>query len=357
MSLLIEGGRIPPRWAERKSSPAVISIGDYNRQEESVKIAFINNMPDPALEDTEMQFFELLNAVAGDLPVRVKLYSLPGIPRGERGQQHLSDFYFNFDDLWDSQFDAVVVTGTEPCSSNLRDEPYWPVLAELLDWAERNTVSAILSCLAAHASVLHTDGVNRHRLDEKQFGVFGFRRISDHALTTGTGQLVRFPHSRWNEVREDALNECGYIVLTKSSEAGVDSFVKRKGNSLFVHFQGHPEYGARTLLKEYRRDIKRFLRRERETYPSVPQGYFDEAAISLLASFRERALSDSREEVMAAFPEAAIVGTLQNGWQASSICVYRNWLEYIVSKKADASLFAAMAVFSAHAQRKRSVMP
>jgi len=124
MSLLIEGGRIPPRWAERKSSPPVVSIGDYNRQEESVKIAFINNMPDPALEDTEMQFFELLNAVAGDVPVRVKLYSLPGIPRGERGQQHLSDFYFNFDDLWNSHFDAVIVTGTEPCSSNLRDEPY-----------------------------------------------------------------------------------------------------------------------------------------------------------------------------------------------------------------------------------------
>ncbi len=356
MSLLIEGGRIPPRWVERKSSQPVISIDDYNRQEESVKIAFINNMPDPALEDTEMQFFELLNAVAGDIPVRVKLYSLPGIPRGERGQQHLRDFYFNFGDLWDSQFDAVIVTGTEPCSSNLRDEPYWPVLAELLDWAERNTSSGVLSCLAAHASVLHSDGINRHRLDDKQFGVFSFRRISDHALTTGTGELVRFPHSRWNEVREDTLNECGYIVLTKSSEAGVDSFVKRKRNSLFVHFQGHPEYGAGTLLKEYRRDIKRFLRRERETYPSPPRGYFDEAATSLLANFRERALSDSREEVMAAFPEAAIVGTLQTGWQASAICVYSNWLEYLKSRKAETSAFVPVAAFPDPIQRKRSAV-
>ena len=357
MSLLIEGGRIPPRWAERKSSPPVISIGDYNRQEESVKIAFINNMPDPALEDTEMQFFELLNAVVDDIPVRVKLYSLPGIPRGERGQQHLSDFYFNFDDLWNSRFDAVIVTGTEPCSSNLRDEPYWPVLAELLDWAERNTVSAVLSCLAAHASVLHSDGINRHRLSDKQFGVFASSRVADHALTSRAGDLLRFPHSRWNEVREDALVSCGYVVLAKSAEAGVDSFVKKKKNSLFIHFQGHPEYEARTLLKEYRRDIKRFLRRERETYPSMPRGYFDAAATSLLASFRESALSDSREEVMAAFPEAAIVGSLQNGWQASAICVYSNWLEYVVSKKADASVFAAMAAFPDPTQRKRSAVP
>ena len=47
----------------------------------------------------------------------------------------------------------------------------------------------------------------------------------------------------------------------------MDSFVKKKKRSLFVHFQGHPEYGAQTLLKEYRRDIKRFLRAERETIP------------------------------------------------------------------------------------------
>src|SRR2546427_12960895 len=104
MSLFKKGGRIPPRWAERKSPPPVVSIGDYNRQEESVKIAFINNMPDPALEDTEMQFFELLNAVAGEGPVRGKLYSLPGVSPGERGHQHLRAFYFNFDDLLNNRF-------------------------------------------------------------------------------------------------------------------------------------------------------------------------------------------------------------------------------------------------------------
>ena len=56
------------------------------------------------------------------------------------------------------------------------------------------------------------------------------------------------------------LTQCGYLVLTQSAEGGVDSFVKKKKQSLFVHFQGHPEYGAQTLLKEYRRDIRRFLK-------------------------------------------------------------------------------------------------
>jgi len=59
-------------------------------------------------------------------------------------------------------------------------------------------------------------------------------------LTSGTSEPMRFPHSRWNEVREDALTSCGYTVLTKSAEAGVNLFVKKKKKSLFVHFQGHP---------------------------------------------------------------------------------------------------------------------
>ena len=67
---------------------------------------------------------------------------------------------------------------------------------------------------------------------------------------------MQIPHSRWNEVRADALTACGYEILTQSAEAGVDLFVKKKKDSLFVHFQGHPEYSVRTLLKEYRRDIK-----------------------------------------------------------------------------------------------------
>jgi homoserine O-succinyltransferase/O-acetyltransferase len=356
MPLVIEGGRIPPRWSERAGSRPAISIDSYEWRSECVKIAFVNNMPDPALEDTEIQFFQLLEGAAGDISLRIKLYSLPGIPRGERGERHLSSFYWAFDDLWNSQFDAVIVTGTEPRSANLPGEPYWPVLTELLEWAERNTVSAILSCLAAHASVLHGDGVERHRLNDKRLGVFEFSEASEHLITNETTEPIRFPHSRWNEVREDELIGCGYTILTKSPDAGVDAFVKRKKNSLFVHFQGHPEYGACTLLKEYRRDIKRFLRGERESYPSMPQGYFGTVATRLLTAFRESALSDLREEVMTAFPESAIVGTLRNGWYSCATSMYRNWLQHVKSRKPEISASVALSSLPDHIYRKRSVI-
>lgn len=355
MPLMIDGGRVPPRWAERKGSRNVLAIDHHKSRTECILVALVNNMPDAALEDTEMQFFELIEAAAGDIPVHLQLYSLPGIPRGERGQQHLSKLYSGFDDLWQNPVDAVIVTGTEPRSPDLRHEPYWPALTQLLDWAERNTVSAILSCLAAHASVLHSDGIERHRLADKQFGVFSFNKNSEHALMVGAADLVRFPHSRWNEVREDALTACGYAVLTKSAKAGVDSFVKRKRGSLFLHFQGHPEYWAQTLMKEYRRDIKRFLRRERETYPSMPQGYFDSVTTGLLSDFRDKAVSDSREEAMAEFPEAAVVNRLRNGWNSSARCVYQTWLQYVCARKAEKSAFMPPAELR-QTQRKRSAV-
>jgi homoserine O-succinyltransferase len=154
-------------------------------------------------------------------------------------------------------------------------------------------------------------------------------------------------------VRAEALAASGYQVLTQSAEGGVDSFVKMKKRSLFVHFQGHPEYGAQTLLKEYRRDIKRFLRAERETYPSMPKGYFDAVATKLLSDFRGAVLSDRREERMEGFPETALVGGLQNIWRPSAEAIYRNWLQYVVSKRVDMA-FPAMAAADPQASRKRS---
>ncbi len=338
MPLIIDGGRIPSRWAERVALGSVSRV----RHPRGLSLALINNMPDPALEDTELQFFELLDVASGDVPVYLKLYSLTGVPRTDRGERHLNSFYFPFADLWESHFDGVIITGTEPHHPNLRDEPYWGLMTEVFDWAERHTSSTVLSCLAAHAKALHSDGINRHRLPDKKFGVFPAARHSDHILTRNSAALLNFPHSRWNEVREDELTSAGYLILTKSAEAGVDLFVKKSKGSLFVHFQGHPEYGAQTLAKEFRRDVRRFLRGERETYPTMPYGYFDQASLPLLERFRDSAMAERREGIMDAFPDSVVSG-LENKWQASAVGVYRNWLSYIASRKEETAVFTAVA--------------
>ncbi len=347
MPLIVEG-RVPSRWAGKIDPRATT----FDKATGWVSLALVNNMPDAALEDTEIQFFDLLDSASGDIPVLLKLYSLKGVPRTDRGQRHLNEFYFSSEQLWNDRFDAVIITGTEPRQSDLRQEPYWSALADVFDWAERNTFSTVLSCLAAHAGVLHSDGIQRHRLSDKQFGVFEFTKTAEHALTAGV-DLVRFPHSRWNEVRADELAASGYTVLTQSAEGGVDSFAKKKGQSLFVHFQGHPEYGAQTLLKEYRRDIRRFLQQERETYPTMPKGYFDAASTKLLTQFQKTALADPSEKQLAHFPEA-VVKMLERTWRSSATRVYRNWLQYVLTRRAEVASFPAVPGSYTRVQPKRS---
>ena len=295
-------------------------------------IGLVNNMPDAALQATERQFVALLGAAADGLTVRLARYALPGIPRTDWGRDYVTRFYSPIEDLWDSHLEGLIVTGTEPRSPNLKDEPYWASLISVLEWAEHHTHSAVWSCLATHAELLHLDGIARRPLDEKRFGIFECERVADHPLTADAPARLRMPHSRWNEIPEDALRSCGYRVLTRSDAAGVDAFVKQR-KSLFVFFQGHPEYEAHTLMLEYRRDIKRFLLRERDTYPTMPQGYFDDATVEALTVLRERALVNRREEVLADFPTALAAGTVTNTWRTTATRVYRNWLVYLSARK------------------------
>jgi len=307
---------IPKR---RRSDAAALDIG------------LVNNMPDPALDATERQFRALLAAAADGRAVRLTLYTLPEVPRTDFGRQQIAK-YAPLDALWDAAHDGLIVTGTEPQKTDLSDEPFWGSLTRVFDWAEDRTHSTILSCLAAHAGILYLDGIARVPLGDKRFGVFECERVAEHPLTASTPPTLRMPHSRWNEIDERALLAGGYRVLTRSASGGVDAFVKQR-KSLFVFFQGHPEYEAVTLLLEYRRDIGRFLRGERDTYPAMPQGYFDDDTIRTLTELRDRALSDRREALLAAFPTALAAGRVTNSWRVSAESLYRNWLRYISARK------------------------
>lgn len=297
-----------------------------------IDIGLINNMPTRALEATERQFRAHLDAASDGMIVRLTLYALPDVFRSDAGQRHVSSSYSDINELWHNHLDGLIVTGTEPRALSLQDETYWGSLTRLLEWAEENTHSAVWSCLAAHAAVLYIDGIGRRPLRDKRFGVFDCAKVSDHPLTVAVPSRFQMPHSRWNEIPEDALARCGYRVLTRSADAGADAFVKQR-KSLFVFFQGHPEYEADTLLREYRRDVGRFLSGERQSYPSPPQGYFDESTVAALSAFRERALSGGLAGLPASFPTALLVNKVRNTWRSPAVGIYRNWLLYLRARK------------------------
>ena len=110
------------------------------------------------------------------------------------------------------------------------------------------------------------------------------------------------PHSRYNDLPEAALASPATKSRAARPTAGVDTFAKQDG-SFFLFFQGHPEYEADTLLREYRRDIGRFLRGEREHYPAMPLGYFSDDAAAFAEAFRRAGAAQPSQRSERRIPE------------------------------------------------------
>jgi homoserine O-succinyltransferase/O-acetyltransferase len=304
----------------------------HSRSSRTITIGLINNMSDEALKATERQFISLLNSSSGHTPIRLSLYTLPGVPRNGLTASHISGRYSNIEDLWNRRLDGLIVTGREPMTADLADESYWESFTRVVAWAKENCHATVFSCLAAHAAVLHMDGIRRVKRNDKVFGIFECARVSDHPLTAGIGSHFSLPHSRWNGIPEEQLTDCGYKVLTRSPDAGVDTFIKQQ-KKLFVFFQGHPEYDSDTLLREYRRDLGRYCKGEIQKYPSMPQNYFDRDTMDMLSALQQRAISRQGAEMLTEVFTTLANRTIENSWQLSATSIYGDWLGYLHAQK------------------------
>ena len=301
----------------------------------TIHVGLVNNMPDPAMRATELQFARLLKESAGALDartvdVRLHLFSLNQIERGELARSRMEGFYAGVDTLPMAGIDALIVTGAEPKTDDLRDEAYWDALAHLVDWAEIGTLSTLFSCLAAHAAVLHLDGIARRKLPRKLSGVFTAERTTDDPLQTGLRSLIHVPHSRRNGISESELVARGYRILSRLPNGEVDSFARdMPGRSRFLFLQGHPEYGGETLGREYLRDVGRFLRGEGEA-PAIPENYFDRMTEDRLA---ELAAEAQGEEDLADFTAVVLGAVPLMSWRGQTIKFFANWLTGIGIEK------------------------
>jgi homoserine O-succinyltransferase/O-acetyltransferase len=296
-----------------------------------IVIGLLNNMPDPALEATENQFTTLLGAASGPQSVRLRFSYLPEVPRGPAALERLKSSYWNIEALLQAQPDALIVTGTEPRAAALGDEPYWKRLVGVIGWAQENTISSIWSCLAAHAAVQFLDGIPRQRLAEKRFGVLEHEVLAGHRLMQGVTTPLRMPHSRWNDLPMAQLRNAGYRLLSWSDSGGADTFVKER-SSLFIFFQGHPEYERTTLFREYRRDVGRYLNGQQASYPPLPPRYLSDAAADALRKFQQRAVDQRNPELFAEFPASAAEGA-QGSWQPAAARIYANWISLVAAAK------------------------
>jgi homoserine O-succinyltransferase len=293
-------------------------------------IGLVNNMPDGALHSTERQFRELLVTAAQGFGVSLRFFSLPGISRAPSARLYVSECYEDVGQLWSTCLDGLIVTGTEPRATSLADEPYWAAFKELIDKAQEHAIPTVWSCLAAHAAVLHLDGVQRRRFGEKLSGVFECTKMAEHEIVADAPSRWHVPHSRHNDLPEQQLVSKGYRILSGSPDVGADMFI-REGRSLFIFLQGHPEYDSEALFREYRRDVRRFLAGERDDYPTMPRAYFDRETEAAYAAFQERAMKNRSTDVLQYFPQGSVKFVV--AWHESAVWLYGNWLSYLAGRR------------------------
>ena len=293
-------------------------------------IGLLNMMPDAALEATERQFLRLIGQSNQIAQFYVHPFTLDSLPRSESARAHIRRYYQPFARIRADGLDALIITGANVTGPDLSGEPFWKPLIEVVDWAWENVSSTLCSCLATHAVLQFRHGQRRRHLGEKRWGVFPHRVVDRaHPLVGTVNTLFDVPHSRFNEISRAQFDTAGLPVLVESPQAGVHLAVSADGFRQ-VFFQGHPEYDTISLLKEYKREVKRYAAAERPDYPPFPEGYFtvqsrailDEHAVRLRA-----AMAQGREPPP--LPEEHIVFRLDNTWHDTAEGVVGNWMGLI----------------------------
>jgi homoserine O-succinyltransferase len=322
--------------------------GPRRRASDTVHIGLVNNMPDAALRATELQFARLLKDASGLVDVQLYFFSFGEIARGEQARARMEGSYADAAAISRAGLDALIVTGAEPREPDMQSEPYWESFARLTDWAKTNTISTIFSCLAAHAAVLHLDGIVRRPFAQKLSGVFPCSPAEDSMLTFNIAAGSAVPHSRYNDLPPDDIEAAGYSVHSRLADGGVNLFT-RKTPSLFVFLQGHPEYDETSLGREYLRDIGRYLNAERHDRPAMPENYFDAAAAAALSEMR---LGVRNPSLLPRFTEIVNASVPAQGWRDDAVKLFANWLTLVASEKARRRVEAAKGIPLARLRRR-----
>ena len=290
-------------------------------------------MPDSAFEATERQFAELLGAGSGRRPLRVRLFTLPGVPRSDAIRQQIATRYSPFADLEHHVPDVLVVSGANPIEPRIQDEAFWDDLARLLSWASDHVSTMLLSCLSAHAALTVFDGIERLPLATKCTGVFAQTSDPASPLATDLGGTVRLPHSRWNDVPMTAMRAAGYALPISSEEIGWSVATRTVNRASVVLMQAHPEYGATNLLREYERDARRYVVGERDAMPVLPHRCAARRDWDDLVRLQQRILDGERDPALIeSFPFRAVGSRARRTWRKTATRIYANWLASVPSK-------------------------
>ena len=324
---LVEHSPLPSFSVLREQGQIVLELNAALTQDiRELHIGLLNMMPDAALEVTERQFMSLLGSSNQIVQLFVYPFTVPGLPRSEETQAYIDKYYTTFERLSRVGLDALIITGANVANPHLDQEPFWDTLTEVMAWAQDNVTSVLCSCLSTHALMKYYYQIDRVRLPQKKWGVYNHRVVQPmHPLLRNIDTRFDVPHSRYNAITREHFEQAGLPILIESKKGGVHMAVS-PDHLRVVYFQGHPEYDINSLLKEYKREVNRFLNDERDE-PPFPENYFNEKAMTVASKYLGRAThAKEKGEPLPPFPEDEIARELDKTWGDTAKAIFNNWL-------------------------------
>ena len=258
-----------------------------------LKIVILNIMPTKI--ETETQLIRLLGNTS--LQVDVDLLHMRSHQAKNVSQHHLNTFYKTFDEIKDSRYDGMIITGAPVEHMKFEDVDYWQELTKIMEWAKKNVWSTLHICWGAQAGLYYHYGINKRDLPKKLSGIYRHRIQQNlHPLLRGLDDVFMMPHSRYTEsIPEEILENPNLDVLASGEKPGIAIVADKPCRKFFVF--GHAEYDRMTLAQEYERDVKKGLN------PEIPYSYF---------------------------PKDDITKIPDKKWRSTAFLLFANWLNYFV---------------------------
>lgn len=258
-----------------------------------LRIVIFNLMPNKI--DTETQLLRLL----GNTPLQIEIELLkPTTYRPKNTpEEHLLKFYKTFDEIKNSKYDGMIITGAPVEKISYEEVAYWEELCAVMEWTKTNVFSTLHICWGALAALYYHHGIPKEERKKKIFGVFKHKNaVCRHYLLSGFDDIYSIPHSRYAGVSQKEIEKKKNLqVLSLSQKAGVALIGTKDGKQFFI--TGHPEYERDVLKKEYERDLKAGLKTK------IPKNYFPN--------------DDPKKEPVCR-------------WKSFANLLFSNWLNYFV---------------------------
>ena len=123
------------------------------------------------------------------------------------------------------------------------------------------------------------------------------------------------------------MQSLGYDVVVGTAGGEWTVAARERAGRMLVLAQGHPEYAPTMLLREYRRDMRRFIEGTVPAPPQIPTCYLDGEGEELLRAWSVSAERLPPDEWSRAFPIDAVADHVVPCWADTAVRLFANWLE------------------------------